>query len=82
MAILVHDNIQLPVIELSAMYLAPGKHHRLGYAKKSSIFLPAPYTTCNAQLNLGMQVMFNEYHDTDYGYALYPCYLACIQAYT
>ncbi|CAF0762726.1 unnamed protein product [Adineta ricciae] len=82
MAILVHDNIQLPIIELATMYLSPGKHHRLGYAKKSSIFLPAPYTTCNQNLTLGMKVMFNEYHDTDYGYALYPCYLSCIQAYT
>ncbi|UJR20291.1 hypothetical protein I4U23_023422 [Adineta vaga] len=82
MVALVHDNAQLPLIELAAMQLAPGKHHKLGYAKKINTFLPAPYTTCNDKLNLGMQAMFNEYHDTDYGYSLYLCYAACIQAYT
>jgi hypothetical protein len=82
MVVLVHDNVQVPLIELAAMQLAPGRHHRLGYAKKTSWFLPAPYTTCNYKVNLGMRAMFDQYHDTDYGYSLYECYSACMQAYT
>ncbi|CAF1603244.1 unnamed protein product [Adineta ricciae] len=80
--ILVHDNQQLPFIEMVGMLLAPSRHHKLGYQKKTSYFLPAPYTTCSDQLTLGMQAMFNEYHDTDYGYLELACFAACIQSYT
>ncbi|CAF1400968.1 unnamed protein product [Adineta steineri] len=82
MVALVHDNVQMPIIELTAMLLSSGKHHKLGYAKKTSLFLPAPYTPCNDKANLGMQAMFDQYHDADYGYAQFPCYIACIQTYT
>ncbi|CAF1664318.1 unnamed protein product, partial [Adineta ricciae] len=35
-AVLVHDNEELPIIEMTAMQLAPGRHHKLGYSKKTS----------------------------------------------
>ncbi|CAF1563569.1 unnamed protein product, partial [Adineta steineri] len=82
MVVLIHDNMQLPNIDMRAMYLGPGRHHKLGYEKKTSIFLPAPYTTCNDKITLGMQIMSNEYHGTDYGYTQLPCFFACIQAYS
>ncbi|UJR17418.1 hypothetical protein I4U23_004313 [Adineta vaga] len=82
LVVLVHDNKQISEIELNTMQLGPERHHRLRYAKKTSLFLSSPYTPCNDKLNLGMQAMFNEYHDTDYGYTQLPCFTACIQAYT
>lgn len=82
MVALVHDNVQLPLIEMTAMQLAPGRHHKLGYSKKTSTFLAAPYTNCNDQANLGMRVIFDEYHDTDYSYSQIYCYFAAIQSYT
>ena len=79
---MVHDNVQLPSVETAGMQLAPGRHHKLGYAKQISQFLSAPYTTCNDKLNLGMQAMYDHYQDADYEYSQFECYLACIQAYT
>ncbi|UJR14811.1 hypothetical protein I4U23_001798 [Adineta vaga] len=81
-AALVHDNQLLPDMELTPMHLAPNRHHRLGYSKKTSYFLSSPYTSCSDKVNLGMQVMYNEYHDTEYGYKQTVCYAVCIQAYT
>ncbi|UJR16279.1 hypothetical protein I4U23_003185 [Adineta vaga] len=79
--VLVHDNRQLPYIEMRAQQLAPGQHHKLGYEKKTSYFLPSPYTVCSNTLTTGMQAMFNEYHGTDYGYLEIACFLTCSQSY-
>jgi hypothetical protein len=82
MVALVHDNAEIPIIELAAMQLGPGRHNKLSYTKTTNLFLPSPYTTCNDQVNLGMQVIYDQYYGTDYGYSIYQCYAACIQAYT
>jgi hypothetical protein len=82
MVAMVHDNEQLPDIELAAIQLAPGRHHKLAYTKTITSFLSAPYTTCNDQLTPGMQAMYDHYQDTDYAYGQFLCYTACIQAYT
>jgi hypothetical protein len=82
MVALVHDNAQLPSIELAGMLFAPGRHHKLSYTKKISTFLPPPYTTCNDKVNPGMRIIFDQYQGTNYDYSQYQCYIACIQAYT
>jgi hypothetical protein len=82
MVAMVHDNAELPSVELGGMLFGPGQHHRLSYSKKSSTFLPAPYTNCNDKPDLGMQAMLNNYNGTDYGYSQYQCFIPCIQAYT
>ncbi|CAF3660232.1 unnamed protein product [Rotaria sordida] len=82
MVALVHDNAQVPDVEMSVLYLSPGRHHRLSFAKKINTFLSAPYTTCNDKVTLGLQAMFDEYHGPDYGYSRNQCFFACIQAYT
>ena len=82
MVALVHDNEQVPNIEIIARQLAPGQHHRLGYTKKTSSFLPKPYTTCNNKASARLQALLDGYHDTDYGFSQLPCFLACLQAYT
>jgi len=81
MVAMVHDNKQLPDMDTSAMQLAAGRQHKLGYSKKTSQFLPAPYTTCNDKLNLGMQAMYNHFQGADYAYSQLDCYISCIQAY-
>ncbi|CAF3383250.1 unnamed protein product [Rotaria sp. Silwood1] len=81
MVALVHDNAQVPNIDMSAVYLSPGRHHKLGYTKKISYFLPPPYTECNDQVSLGMQAAFDEYNGPNYGYSRYQCFYVCMQAY-
>ncbi len=78
----VHDNAAIPIIELAAMQLPPGRHNKFSYSKTTNLFLPAPYTTCNDQVNPGMQAIYDQYYGTDYGYNQYECYAACMQAYT
>ncbi|CAF4569268.1 unnamed protein product, partial [Rotaria magnacalcarata] len=36
---LVHDNSEVPNVEMEAVFLSPGRHHRLGFKKKKSLFL-------------------------------------------
>jgi Amiloride-sensitive sodium channel len=81
MVALVHGNTQAPPIELAAMLLAPGRHHKLSYTKRVSTFLPSPYTECTDEVNLGLQVMYDEYSGTNYSYSRYDCIFACMQAY-
>jgi hypothetical protein len=82
MVAMVHDNVQVPSVEMAGMLIGPGQHHRMSYTKQTSSFLSAPYTDCNDKLNLGMQAKFDQYNGTDYGYSQAECYFACIQAYT
>ena len=82
MVAIVHDNTQIPLIELGGMLLGPGRLHRLTYVKRVKTFLPAPYTTCTDKLNLALETMINQYNGTDYGYNQFQCFLPCIQAYT
>ncbi len=82
MIVMVHDNVQLPFVETAGMQLAPGQHHKFGYTKKNSQFLPAPYTTCNDKLDPGMQAMYDHYQDADYEFSQFLCYIACTQTYT
>jgi hypothetical protein len=82
MMVMIHDNAQLPDIEMAGMQLAPGQHHKMSYTKKTNFVLSAPYSTCNDKNNLGMQLMFDQYHDTNYGYSEFSCFSVCIQAYT
>jgi hypothetical protein len=69
MMIMVHDNTQLPLVDLVGIQLAPGRKYRLGYYKKTNSFLPSPYTTCSDKVTLGMQAMFNQFSNADYSYA-------------
>jgi hypothetical protein len=36
MVAMVHDNAQVPVIDIAGIELAPGRKHKLGYKKKTS----------------------------------------------
>jgi len=82
MVVMVHDNAEVPSIDLAAMLIGPGQHHKLSYTKKISSFLPPPYTACTDQVSPGMQLIYDQYESTDYGYSQDQCYIACIQSYT
>ncbi|CAF2079938.1 unnamed protein product [Rotaria magnacalcarata] len=79
---LVHDNSEVPNVEMESVFLAPGRHHKLGYKKVMSTFLSSPYTTCTDTVGPGLQILLNEYNGADYAYSQYHCFTACIQAYT
>ncbi|CAF1327291.1 unnamed protein product [Rotaria sordida] len=81
MVAMIHDNTQLPLIDVAGIELTPGRKHKLGYKKKQINFLSSPYTECTNQVPLVMQAMYNRYGGADYAYSQGVCYLLCIQAY-
>ena len=81
MVAMVHDNAQVPVIDKAGIELAPGRKHKLGYKKKTSYYLPAPYSDCTDTIPLAMQAMFDRYAGADYAYSQDVCYTLCTQAY-
>lgn len=82
MVVLVHDNAKVPSIDLTSIFLSTGRHHKLGYSKKETTYLPSPYSSCTDTIPLRLQIMYEQYNGTDYGYSQYECFQACIQAYT
>ncbi len=78
---MIHDNTELPEIDVAGIYLAPGRRHKLGYKKKEAYFLSSPHTECTDELPLAMQAMFKQYQGADYKYSQSVCYRLCIQAY-
>lgn len=82
MVALVHDNTELPLIETSGLQLAPGHKHKLGYKKKTTFLLSAPYTSCTDNVPPSMKIMLDTYYDRgDYGYSQTICYQLCEQVY-
>jgi hypothetical protein len=81
MVAMIHDNIELPVIDVGGIYLAPGRRHKLGYKKTAAYFLSSPYTDCTDEIPPAMQAMFNQYQGADYAYSQSVCYALCTQAY-
>lgn len=79
---MLHDNRQLPLIEVAGTAIGPGRKHRLTFTRKRTEFLSAPYSDCTNEIPLGMQAMFNRFEDADYSYSQLICFTNCIQAYT
>lgn len=79
---MVHDNVQLPTIDLSGLALATGNKHRITYTKKSVSYLRRPYTTCTDKVPPMMQAMFDNYQGAEYEYSEDICYELCMQVYT
>jgi hypothetical protein len=82
MVAMIHDNTQLPRIDVAGIELAPRRKHKLGYKKKANYFLSAPYTDCTDEIPLGMKEMFNRYEGADYAYSQTVCFTLCTQAFT
>ncbi|CAF3716245.1 unnamed protein product [Rotaria sp. Silwood1] len=81
MVAMVHDNTELPLIDVAGIELTSGRKHKLGYKKKANYFLSSPYTECTDKVPIVMQAMFDRYGGADYAYSQGVCYLLCTQAY-
>lgn len=79
---MVHENTQLPLVDRVGVNLIPGRKHKIGYSKKTTRFLPSPYTTCTNQINAGMKAMFEQFSDAKYDYSQEICFKVAIQIYT
>ena len=81
MVAMLHDNKEVPLIDVAAVELAAGRKHKIAYRKKASYFLPPPYTECTREVPDVMQHMFTRYGGADYQYSQGVCYILCTQAY-
>ena len=81
MIAMIHDNRQMPPIDIAGILLAPGRKHKLGYKKKIGHFLSSPYTRCTIAIPLAMKAVFNQYEGADYAYSRSLCHSLCTQAY-
>jgi hypothetical protein len=81
MVAMIHDNTELPLIEVAGIELAPGRKHKLSYKKGTHQLLPSPYSQCTNKIPLVMQAMFDRYGGADYAYSQVLCYELCIQIY-
>ena len=79
--VMVHDNDELPLIEVEGIQLAGGRRHKLSYKKRTNQLLPAPYSDCTDKVSLPMQALFNRYGDADYSYSQTICYSICTQTF-
>ena len=82
MIAMVHDNVELPMIEIGGLELMPGRKHKLSYKKRSILSLPKPYSDCTDTISPPMKALFNEYNGVDYAYSQSVCYAICYQTYT
>ncbi len=81
MMAMLHDNVQMPLIDLTGIQLAPGRKHKLGYHKKTSYFLSEPYTSCTKTVTPGMQALFDQFPGSEYAYEEETCFEVCLQSF-
>ena len=81
MVTMVHDNTELPLIEVAGIQLLPGRRHKVSYKKRAHRLLPPPYTTCTEEISPVMRAYFNQYQGANYRYSQELCNMLCVQAY-
>jgi hypothetical protein len=81
MIIMLHDNTELPLIDVAGILLAPGLRHKIGYQVTTSQLLPSPYSDCTETIPLAMQAIFDGYKGADYAYSQVICNTICVQTY-
>jgi hypothetical protein len=81
MVAMIHDNTELPLIDVAGIELAPGRKHKLSYKKMTNQLLSSPYSNCTEEVPLVMQAMFDQYQGADYTYSQVICNVLCVQAY-
>jgi len=79
---MIHDNTQLPLVDIAGLHFGTGQKHKLCFKTKMNFILPAPYSTCTDQVTFAMQTLFNHYDKADYAYSQLLCFAICIQTYT
>jgi hypothetical protein len=78
---MIHDNTELPLIDVAGIELIPGRKHKFGFTKRTNFLLPSPYTSCTDKISLAMEGMFDRYQNADYAYSQVVCLTLCQQAY-
>jgi len=81
MVAMIHDNTELPFIDLAGIILGTGKRHKLNYKKRIHQLLPPPYSECTNKIPLVMHAMFDRYQGADYAYSQVLCHTLCTQVY-
>jgi hypothetical protein len=82
LSIQLHDNIEVPQVDIDGIGLAPNRKHTLQFSKKKTSFLSAPYTDCTTTIRADMETMFKTYYiGAQYQYSRQSCLSLCIQAY-
>ncbi|CAF0965271.1 unnamed protein product [Rotaria sordida] len=81
MVAMIHDNTELPLIDVAGILLKTGLKHKLSYKKKTHQLLPSPYSDCTNKVPLAMKAMFDRYAGADYAYSQILCYILCVQTY-
>lgn len=81
MMVMVHDNTELPLIEVAGIQIAAGHKHKLSYKKKTSRLLSSPYSECTNKISPAMKAMFSRYRNADYAYSPVICNAICVQTY-
>ena len=82
MVVMLHNNTQLALVDRVSTHLVPGRKHKIGYTKRTNIFLPSPYSTCKEKVTPGMQAMFNQFSSADYTFDEEICFQVALQTYT
>jgi hypothetical protein len=81
MVAMIHDNTELPLIEVAGIPLSTGRRHKLTYKKRTHSLLSSPYTDCTNEIPQIMHAMFRRYEGADYSYSQELCNRLCIQTY-
>ncbi|CAF1366469.1 unnamed protein product, partial [Rotaria sordida] len=78
---MIHDNAQMPLIDIAGLPFGSGRKHKLCFTKRSYSILPSPYSHCTDQVSFAMQALFNSSGNADYGYSQLTCITLCMQTY-
>lgn len=79
---MIHDNTELPQIDIVGLKLGPGLNHKLTYSKKSLISLSSPYSDCTSEISSVMKKLFDTFNGADYVYSQDVCYNICEQTFS
>lgn len=78
---MLHDNSELPLIDVAGIQFGGGKHHKVSYKRRTYELLEPPYSTCTENIPPEMNAMFELYQGTSYRYSQVLCYQLCTQRY-
>lgn len=86
LAVLIHDNNELPLPNEDSLSLQPGSSHLITYRKTKTTFLPTPYTNCTSDVSTDMDALYKTTFDNDSAtsaifYSESVCLELCEQAY-
>lgn len=76
---MVHDNNEVPLVDLFGFELKPGEKYKLSFRKEASYFLSAPFTKCVNEPPLSMEPVLMNYPQANYEYSQSLCYRYVIQ---